>query len=474
MDLFGGDSCSTESDEGDDAPVPTIEPAAKAPVAAPPSAALPTTGDAPLSREFLAADDAEGQNLFAVAPPLPPMPHAELDAAVSTRQELHSPFPPCAIECLHLRQWAASSSDDGEAPHLVACGTYKLVEADEATGTVAARREGKLVLYSSETSGDGSPHGQLEQRAVTDTPAILDLKWARLAGGRPGIVTAGADGTLRAWSVDARGEEVALLSEVTVVDRATLSLAVDWNEHSVAKDGIASSHHDGSLSVARLRPDGLALERNWAAHAHGGALIGGHAAEVWTVAWARHAEHTLFSGAEDATLKMWDVRSATLCKATRPGSFDAGVTSIAPHPTREYALAVGSYDGCIRMWDTRALRAPTATFAGGGGVWRLKWHPDTARPLLLAACMRGGCHVISTVPERAGAERPGARWSMRPAASYAEHGADALAYGVDWLDVSGGGGESVEGGGWSATVCSCSFYEHSVRLWSARSASAAS
>ena len=508
MDLFGGDSCSTESDEGDlcASEVPPASVAEEIPAAVIAAAAVRSTAwSSPTAEDAASDSDNDDDGGFdAVTLPL----HVEFNgvATATTHHTLRTEFPPCAIECLHLRDWAALSSGP-PPPSLVACGTYKLIEADEASTAVAAeaRREGKLMLFSSvavaaakvvaaaaeeeeEGGGGGASSllGGLELHAVADTSAILDLKWVQLPSAGAGIITACADGTLRTWSVDAASSSVAsaslaLASECACVDASTLCLAVDWSERSAARDAVASSHSDGTLSLARLAPEGLVLERNWAAHAHGGAQIAGRAAEVWTVAFGRcgaAANEVLFSGAEDATLKLWDLRGASLVKATRAGSFDAGVTSLAPHPTAEHVIAVGSYDGNVRLWDTRQLRAPTAVHPVGGGVWRLKWHPDPSVPLLLAACMRGGCRVLSCAPDASSAaSSSGASsasssarcWSIRGAATYAEHGDDALAYGIDWVAVTPPGERPSGGGGWGATVCSCSFYEHSVRVWSASS-----
>ena len=152
MDLFGGDSCSTESDEGDlcASEVPPASVAEEIPAAVIAAAAVRSTAwSSPTAEDAASDSDNDDDGGFdAVTLPL----HVEFNgvATATTHHTLRTEFPPCAIECLHLRDWAALSSGP-PPPSLVACGTYKLIEADEASTAVAAeaRREGKLMLFSS-------------------------------------------------------------------------------------------------------------------------------------------------------------------------------------------------------------------------------------------------------------------------------------------------------------------------------------
>lgn len=56
-------------------------------------------------------------------------------------------------------------------------------------------------------------------------------------------------------------------------------------------------------------------------------------------------------------------------------------------------LAMCSYDEVLRVWDTRSLTRPVTEHATGGGVWRIKPHPQDPTLLLLAA-MYNGFHVV--------------------------------------------------------------------------------
>lgn len=52
---------------------------------------------------------------------------------------------------------------------------------------------------------------------------------------------------------------------------------------------------------------------------------------------------------------------------------------------RDCMLPTCSYDGILRVWDTRSLAGPVAEHAMGGGVWRIKPHPQDPTLLLVAA-----------------------------------------------------------------------------------------
>ena len=103
-------------------------------------------------------------------------------------------------------------------------------------------------------------------------------------------------------------------------------------------------------------------------------------------------------------------------------------------------------------WDRRNMKHPVSDTPVGGGVWRLKWHPFNPH-LLLAACMHNGFHVLNLdgVSEQS---------TGTILASYMNH--KSLAYGVDWrtklLD-------SVTDNKETDMIASCSFYDHSLHLW---------
>ncbi len=103
-----------------------------------------------------------------------------------------------------------------------------------------------------------------------------------------------------------------------------------------------------------------------------------------------------------------------------------------------------SYDEVLLLWDTRNMSKPLKEAGLGGGIWRVKWNSEQS-DLLATACMHNGfqlvqCHVTS-------AREP------EVVCMYEEH--KSLAYGIDWAPSDDG----------RVTLASCSFYDHSMHLW---------
>ncbi len=213
----------------------------------------------------------------------------------------------------------------------------------------------------------------------------------------------------------------------------------------------------------------------------------------------------LYTGADDAAFKAWDVRAPARhvaaawyaplgaqasqahpggdsgglvdeeeeeeegeapprCTHTNRKAHAAGVCTISPHPTLPHLLATGSYDERVLLWDTREATRPLAVTAAcattGGGNWRLRWHPTRPR-LLLAACMYNGCAVLEATDAFDG---------LSVVEAYGGHG--SIAYGADWFRLPAGGhGDGSHRGGDGMTtprdvVATCSFYDRLLHVWS--------
>ncbi|EQC39704.1 hypothetical protein SDRG_03132 [Saprolegnia diclina VS20] len=302
--------------------------------------------------------------------------------------------------------------------HLVAVGTYHLTKHPAAPGETPLpdTRRGTVRLHA--LSRDAA-----NAVAVTDVAThvmqsgIFDMKWSRdrvYEKALLGLATAAGTLELLAWSED-------------------------WSNrvHATPDPKIAVSQSNSNLSVWQQTPSGLEAIREWRAHDMFGQDI-----EVWITAWHAHVEHVLYSGGDDAVFKGWDLRMDRPTFLKRD-VHSMGVCSVQSHPLDEHLVAVGSYDEAITLWDARHMSTPLLRHETGGGVWRLKWHPEQ-KTWLLAACMHNGFQILDMSPEGS---------DMR--VHYTKQ--TSLAYGVDWWY-----GEPS-----TRTVGSGSFYDHSFHVWSA-------
>jgi diphthamide biosynthesis protein 7 len=316
---------------------------------------------------------------------------------------------------------------------LLACGNYLLEDG------AAQRKRGRVVLF--EWGSD------LRECARRDGPAVYDLRWARApwpAAAGPLLCAAGADGSvellaLRRGEGEGEGEgEGKALCSLDLHQRVALAEAAGALSVDVTGEGrVAAGATTGHACVWERGADGaLRAGPTWRAHE----------LETWVAAWATHERDVLYTGADDAALKAWDLRAGVAQPAVAVlRQHGAGVCSVAPSPHEPHTLATGSYDERLRLWDARKLAAPRETLALGGGVWRLRWHPDPERAsLLLVACMTAGVAVVDAAA--AAAPRECARFG-----GHDEH----LAYGCDWAGAAAASG----------VAASCSFYNRMLCLW---------
>lgn len=105
------------------------------------------------------------------------------------------------------------------------------------------------------------------------------------------------------------------------------------------------------------------------------------------------------------------------------------------------------------------MRSPVSTIPTGGGLWRLKWHPDPDRGnFLLAACMHAGMRVLDVGKGTVDAIGVGgAVGSESVVAKFTRHA--SMAYGADWCRLP----TSLRNP--KAVIASCSFYDSLLCLW---------
>ncbi|KAL7524037.1 hypothetical protein ACHAXR_000414, partial [Thalassiosira sp. AJA248-18] len=219
---------------------------------------------------------------------------------------------------------------------------------------------------------------------------------------------------------------------------------INNDDTSIASDQIVSSYSNGTVALHKVTcdaqsenkgpPHNIQIEEThrWNAHS-----MFGCPSEVWTCSFLRGDEHVVLSGADDCSLKIWDIR-----QTQRPthkigdSEFEAGVTAISSHPKTSHVFAVGSYDEYVRLYDHRKMDQPMMKVCVGGGVWRIKWHPSCWRDgeetqgfggKMLVAAMHGGCRVVNIPtlepPHASDAE-------VEILSKFTAH--ESMAYGADW------------------------------------------
>lgn len=118
---------------------------------------------------------------------------------------------------------------------------------------------------------------------------------------------------------------------------------------------------------------------------------------------------------------------------------------------RHCQIACSSYDNTVRLFDKRKPSVSVTQVDVGGGAWRVKWHPSASRKNdLLVACMHDGFKVVRFSNDDDSTELGGGAVVKR----FDSH--KSLAYGADW---------SFAERGEETLIASCSFYDHSLYLW---------
>jgi WD40 repeat protein len=124
----------------------------------------------------------------------------------------------------------------------------------------------------------------------------------------------------------------------------------DPQTSSTTPSRIVSTYSNGTMAIhdvtvsdssyddeGTIRSVQLIEHDRWNAHA----LFPNAPAEVWSAAFVGGSQ-VVWSGGDDAAIKVWDIRATTRPMLTVLDPFEAGVTCIAPHPTHSSMVAVGS------------------------------------------------------------------------------------------------------------------------------------
>eukprot|EP00934_Nitzschia_sp_Nitz4_P003624 Nitzschia sp. Nitz4//scaffold2_size372955//358792//359949//NITZ4_000480-RA/size372955-processed-gene-0.71-mRNA-1//1//CDS//3329546949//3614//frame0 len=366
-------------------------------------------------------------------------------------EHITTPLNACSLE-----SHAPISLPNNESVWPLLLGCYQL---DEASGY----RQGQLDLYAAHHD-DSTSSFQLGKpvHSLTDISGVLDGKWLneeRL------YATAHATGEVQIHQLQTTQDSIQLQSlgqTDSSPDVSTgLCLSLAWDQQPVGNGTrqLVSSYSDGQVALWNVpipscggegssSPIEPELVSSWTAHT----LFRTTPAEVWAASLANNTPSSLvLTGGDEGSLRLWDVQQTQRPIHNHADWFGAGVTVISPHPSRPL-VAVGSYDETVALVDLRKPSEPLYHSTSlGGGIWRLKWHPDeqACDGRLLVAAMHGGCRVVDVDT----AEEVQDKMQIRQA--FDRH--QSMAYGADWLFYRGTKSNS--------TAVSCSFYDSALYSW---------
>ncbi|KAJ7169893.1 WD40-repeat-containing domain protein [Mycena filopes] len=325
------------------------------------------------------------------------------------------------------------------AQDVLVCGTYNLEKKAEPSDGATQKRTGQCLVFKTEPQST-TPR----QIQAIDLPAVLDMKWChRSVSDAPLLGIADSEGNISLLEWNGTESQLERISSISCAPSDVLCLSLDWSNRR-QNSGIGSlivSLSNGSLCL--LRPtegseSGLSITDTWHAHDF----------EPWIAAWDYWDSSVIYSGGDDLKLKGWDTRQGFSQPTFANKRFDAGITTIQSHPHVENLLAVGSYDNTVRLFDKRKPLVPVTQVDVGGGAWRVKWHPSPSRENdLLVACMHDGFKVVRFA--QTGESLANGEVIQR----FDVH--TSLAYGADWSFAS----ET------NTLIASCSFYDHSLHMW---------
>lgn len=338
----------------------------------------------------------------------------------------------------------------------VICGTYQLIQQEKQT------RIGRILLFEQENNDSGQTLRPLNESSV-NTSGIFDMKWAfHTINGKPCFGSALSDGSVDICSLNQNSQDTKSISIKTEAtwnvnslsdnsDGNIMSLSVDWSSRVLESEKnepkIVVSHNDGTITLLKIANNSQIVAVNhWKAHD----------LEGWIAAFDYHQPELIFSGADDAIFKAWDSRVGfDFPIISQKKTHQAGVCSLHSHPFKSHLLISGSYDETVCMWDKRSLKRPLLQSDPlGGGIWRLKWHPNPDHQTkVIAAAMYDGFKILDVDDNCP---------SIDVVCEYKEH--KSIAYGVDWCFPTEIRKETAQ----EYHICSCSFYDHALKFWKAR------
>ncbi|KTW29368.1 hypothetical protein T552_01322 [Pneumocystis carinii B80] len=207
-----------------------------------------------------------------------------------------------------------------------------------------------------------------------------------------------------------------------IFDANTLILSVSIS--NIRKSAIVSTSM-GDLCIFDL--NSLEVIHKWKAHE----------LECWTACYNIDSSF-IFSGSDDCTFKIWDIRSAVQPIFTNTKSHEAGVISFISFDER---LITGSFDDHIRLFDFRDF-SKELWKENMSSPWRLIQHPENQFRILGCLMYEGAKVFDLNISENN-------EYKVRVYKEFVEH--ESIVYAGDWYNEQ--------------EVITCSFYDKKICLW---------
>jgi ribosome biogenesis protein YTM1 len=235
---------------------------------------------------------------------------------------------------------------------------------------VSAGKDGAVRLWRLDAAASAS--ADAPARLIASFSGHTDaVEAVAVSPGGARLATAGWDGSLRLWRC---GGDVLAAYDDAGGDAAPRAPPRKKKKKDGGADGGAAAAADGSSGFA----GGVAEEAVGA--------LAGHLHCVSSLAWP--AEDTLFSGGWDHSVRRWD---AVTGDAAEVYNGSKAVLCVASSSETPDVVAFGGADRCVRVWDTRAAPragdalALRALAAHGNWVTALAWCPRSAHHLVSAS-----------------------------------------------------------------------------------------
>ncbi|KAM3338526.1 periodic tryptophan protein 1 isoform X1 [Capsicum galapagoense] len=208
----------------------------------------------------------------------------------------------------------------------------------------------------------------IKYKKDSHTDAVLGLSWNKEY--RNILASASADHSVKVWDVTTEA------CNLTMNDHTDKVQAVAWNpfapqillsgsfDHTVClKDGRKPSHSGYKFSVG---------------------------ADVESLAWDPHSEHSFVASLENGTVSSFDIRAASSdsTSETKPSftihAHDKAASSVSFNPLVPNLLATGSTDKTVKLWDLTNNQPSRVTSKNpkAGAVFSVSFSDDC--PFLLA------------------------------------------------------------------------------------------